>query len=203
VTQVRQSIVQLFRRPNITYLSDCLHAHAGQSPAQASPDDALRSNQLLAITLGAIDDPALISGILRSCEKLLVPGAIRSLADQPVSPPLAVHSADGDLLNDPDHPYQGVYGGDEDAKRKPAYHNGTAWTWPFPSYCEALALTGAPGARRAALDLLSSSENLVRQGCLGHIPEILDGDTPHKQRGCGAQAWGETELYRVLLLLED
>ena len=202
VTQVRQSIVQFFRRPGIAYLSDCLHAHAGQSPAQASPDDALRSNQLLAITLGAIDDPALISDILCSCERLLVPGAIRSLADQPVSHPLAVYSADGTLLNDPDNPYQGVYGGDEDAKRKPAYHNGTAWTWPFPSYCEALALTGAPGANEAALDLLSSSESLIRQGCLGHIPEILDGDTPHTQRGCGAQAWGETELYRVLLLLE-
>ncbi|MBU4430009.1 MAG: hypothetical protein KKE37_11745, partial [Verrucomicrobia bacterium] len=30
------------------------------------------------------------------------------------------------------------------------------------------------------------------------IPEILDGDYPHRLRGCDAQAWGVTELYRVL-----
>jgi glycogen debranching enzyme len=33
------------------------------------------------------------------------------------------------------------------------------------------------------------------------VPEILDGDAPHAQRGCSAQAWGVTELHRVLALL--
>ncbi len=38
-------------------------------------------------------------------------------------------------------------------------------------------------------------------GCVGHIPEILDGDAPHIQRGCDAQAWGATEALRVWKLL--
>jgi glycogen debranching enzyme len=29
----------------------------------------------------------------------------------------------------------------------------------------------------------------------------MDGDAPHQERGCGAQAWSVTELYRVLDLL--
>jgi len=199
--EVRKSIHRLFTVDGKNYLSDCLHARAGLGAESAEPDDALRSNQLLAITLGAVDDSGLSAGILSACEELLVPGAIRSLADRPVSRPLPIFAEDGTLLNDPANPYQGVYGGDEDTCRKPAYHNGTAWTWPFPSYCEALAMVGGEYAVETALALLSGSCDLMNRGCLGHIPEILDGNAPHTQRGCGAQAWGETELYRVLVML--
>ena len=68
-----------------------------------------------------------------------MPGALRSLAPLPVTPPLPIKGANGQLLNDPTNPYLGRYEGDEDTRRKPAYHNGTAWTWMFPSFCEALA----------------------------------------------------------------
>jgi len=30
---------------------------------------------------------------------------------------------------------------------------------------------------------------------------VLDGDAPHQQRGCDAQAWGATEALRVWKLL--
>ena len=45
---------------------------------------------------------------------------------------------DGRQLNDPGSPYWPRYEGDEDTRRKPAYHNGTAWIWTFPTACEAL-----------------------------------------------------------------
>ena len=51
--------------------------------------------------------------------------------------------------------------------------------------------------------LLGSSSILLNTGCLGQIPEILDGNAPHRQKGCWAQAWGVTELYRVAALLEE
>ncbi|HAS82859.1 MAG TPA: glycogen debranching protein [Verrucomicrobia bacterium] len=194
--QVRQSIETLYRLPDRRYLADCLHAQPGTPAAKAVADNALRPNQLLAVTLGAIDNPELVRGILNATARLLIPGAIRSLADQPVSPPLPIHGSHG-LLNDPGRPYWGEYRGDEDTRRKPAYHNGTAWTWPFPSYCEALAIHDAaliPTAR----SLLSSICELMHEGCVGHLPEILDGNLPHHQRGCWAQAWGATEALRVL-----
>ncbi|HXB58611.1 MAG TPA: amylo-alpha-1,6-glucosidase, partial [Candidatus Acidoferrales bacterium] len=109
----------------------------------------------------------------------------------------------GSLINDPVEPYWPHYEGDEDSRRKPAYHNGTAWTWTFPVFCEALALAWdfAPQAVAAAKSYLSSAEKVMSEGCLGQIPEIMDGDAPHIQRGCDAQAWGVTEFLRVSRLL--
>jgi starch synthase (maltosyl-transferring) len=97
-------------------------------------------------------------------------------------------------VNDPEAPYVGVYAGDEDTRRKPAYHNGTAWTWVFPSFCEAWADCFGPGEVETALAWLASSSRLINDGCVGHVPEIVDGDAPHHRRGCDAQAWGVSEL---------
>ena len=115
---------------DFTYLADCLACEPGVRARDAEQDDALRSNQLLAVTLGAVADKKLRKSVVEACEQLLIPGAIRSLADRPVQHPCPVHH-DGHLLNDPMNPYWGHYAGDEDTRRKPAYHNGTAWTWPM------------------------------------------------------------------------
>ena len=130
---------------------------------------------------------------------LLVPGGLRSLAPLPVSVPLPIPAPWGGLLNDPVHPYQGAYAGDEDTRRKPAYHNGTAWVWQLPLLCEALDLAwdGDPAARATARAWLGSVASLLDLGCLGQLPEILDGDAPHTPRGCDAQAWSVSEALRV------
>jgi len=197
---VQSSIINLFWNNELGFLSDCLHASSDQPAGEAVTDDALRPNQLLAITLGAIEDMQICRRILAACEELLVPGGIRSLADRMVSHPIEIVYRN-QVLNDPHHPYQGTYDGDEDTRRKPAYHNGTAWTWPFPSFCEAWALSYGSAGRDAALAWLSSGVRLLESGCLGHIPEIMDGDAPHSPRGCDAQAWGASELLRVWLKL--
>ena len=66
-------------------------------------------------------------------------------------------------------------------------------------FCEALARAYdfAPDAVAAARAYLGSVERLLAEGCLGHVPEVVDGDAPHTQRGCDAQAWGATEALRV------
>ncbi len=182
---------------DFVWLSDCLHASPGTAAAQAKKDDHLRPNQLLAISLGLIQERELRKGILRACSELLIPGAIRSLADREVHFELPIYNATGALLNNAQRPYFGNYRGAEDVSRKAAYHNGTAWTWLFPSYAEALLLTHGEIARMTAISLLSSSKFILENGCVGNIPEILDGNYPHRQRGCDAQAWGVSELYRV------
>ena len=197
--KVIASIEKYYRVSGKTYLSDCLHASPGQSAAQAIPDDACRPNQLFAITLNAIRNRDIGISVLRSCECLIVPGAIRSLADAPVdfAQPI-LHN--GKLLNNPERPYWGQYIGDEDTKRKPAYHNGTAWTWPFPSFCEAMFML-EPSTKKRALALLLSGISQMRAGIPGQLPEIVDGNAPHHWRGCAAQAWGMSEMYRVYQLL--
>jgi glycogen debranching enzyme len=57
-------------------------------------------------------------------------------------------------------------------------------------------------SRETAMAWLASSTYLINQGCVGHVPEILDGDFPHALRGCDAQAWGTSELLRVWMMLD-
>ncbi|MCG6905965.1 MAG: glycogen debranching enzyme N-terminal domain-containing protein [Desulfobacteraceae bacterium] len=200
--RVRRGLQQHFWQEQAGYLADCLHATPDTPPQRAEIDDALRPNQLFALTLGALSAPEACRRVLTACETLLVPGAIRSLADQPVSRPHPILHQD-QLLNDPHNPYQGRYLGDEDTRRKPAYHNGTAWTWVFPSFCEAWALTYGKAGHATALAWLASGTRLLNRGCCLQMPEIVDGDAPHQQRGCDAQAWGVSELLRVWLKLQS
>ena len=67
-----------------------------------------------------------------------------------------------------------------------------ARAWDFSS--EAVATAKA---------YLGSVDRLLAEGCLGQLPEIVDGDAPHQQRGCDAQAWGATEALRVWLFLNN
>ena len=187
------------------WLADQLIAGQGVAAEEATADNALRSNGLLAVALGEVTGEAAQRMVLAAQRHLVVPGAVRSLAPLVVSPPLPVRSNDGVLLNDPNSPYLGRYEGDEDTQRKPAYHNGTAWVWSLPVFCEALARAWkfSPESVAAARSYLLSMESLLNEGCLGHLPEVLDGDAPHTQRGCDAQAWSASEAYRVWKLLNE
>lgn len=203
--QAIASVDDLFWSEKSGWFADVLLGSKETPADKATRDDSLRSNCIALVSLG------LVSGVkARRCVEavrryLVVPGALRSLAPLPVSVPLPIHGNHGGLLNDPGNPYWGRYEGDEDTRRKPAYHNGTAWTWTFPMFCEALALAwdNEKSAREAARDYLSSMAGLLNTGCMGHIPEVLDGDAPHLQRGCDAQAWGVTEAIRVNQWLND
>src|SRR6185436_7717009 len=194
----------LFESTKHGFLSDTLHGARGTPASGATADDHLRPNQLFAITLGFVEGArarAMVDAVGRA---LLVPGALRTLAPRGVEVPLPV-SRDGALLNDPGFPYWGRYEGDEDTRRKPAYHNGTAWPWLLPSYCEALvrAYPRDPKARSAARAVLGSTARLLDTGTARQLPEILDGDAPHTPRSCDAQAWSVTETLRVALLLDE
>jgi len=198
------SLEKLYWLEERGYYADLLIAKSGQSAAKATVDDALRGNYLFAVSLGLVTGEHAKRCVAAAQKYLVVPGALRSLAPLPVSVPLPIYR-DGKLLNNPGEPYWPRYEGDEDTQRKPAYHNGTAWTWTFPTFCEALARAWdfSPEAVTTAKAYLGSMNQLMNEGCLGQIPEILDGDAPHTQRGCDAQAWGVTEALRVWRLLNE
>jgi starch synthase (maltosyl-transferring) len=198
------SFEQLFWLEEQGWFADVLLAKKNVIARDATPSDALRNNCLFAVSLGLVAGERAKRCVAAAEKFLVTPGALRSLAPLPVKTPLPV-MRDGHVINDPNNPYWPRYAGDEDTRRKPAYHNGTAWTWTFPSFCEALvrAWDFAPEAVAAAKSYLGSAEKLLNEGCLGQLPEILDGDFPHAQRGCDAQAWGATEALRVWRLLEN
>ena len=177
-----ESVARLFAGAN--GFADCLDAWNGEPAAKARPDFSVRPNQLLLVTLGALPaDDSHVSAILDACERLLVPGGIRSLA-----------------AGDPK--YRGRYEGAEDTCRKPAYHNGTVWAWPMPMFAEAAVKCGRLTRAQAGSLLAGVVENL-NTNCLCHVSEIADGDAPHAQRGCRAQAWSASEFLRVLLTTDS
>jgi starch synthase (maltosyl-transferring) len=197
------SLRKIFWLEDKGYIADLLIANPGQPAAEAVVDQALRGNYLFAIAFGIFTGTQARRGVDAALRYLFIPGAVRTLAPLPVSPPLAIYSGDGRLLNNPSEPYWGRYQGDEDTARKPAYHNGTAWPWLLPMACEALvkAWDKSPGALAAARAYLAGMDELLLTHCLGQLPEILDGDAPHAGRGCDAQAWSVTEALRVWKML--
>jgi predicted glycogen debranching enzyme len=197
------SFEKLFVLGGKDWFADVLMGGPRVIARDAIASDALRSNCLFPVSLGLVTGERAKRCVAAAQKYLMVPGALRSLAPLPVAVPLPIQSNSGFLLNDPVNPYWPHYEGDEDTRRKPAYHNGTAWTWTFPNFCEALARAWefSPEAVAAARSSLGSMEKLLDSGCIGQIPELLEGDAPHVQRGCDAQAWGVTEALRVWKML--
>jgi predicted glycogen debranching enzyme len=199
-----ESSLEKFWLEDEGYYADVLLAPHGCPAKEAKPADHLRPNQLFLVALGLAKGSRAQLAVTAAWRHLLVPGAMRSLAPLPVKTALAVHSHSGTPLNDPHNPYWGRYEGDEDSRRKPAYHNGTAWGWPLGVFCEALAKAWPDDAtaKAAALAILGSVDLLLAQGCAGHLPEIMDGDAPHTPRGCDAQAWSLSEVIRAARAIE-
>jgi glycogen debranching enzyme len=203
--RAEESLRRLFWLEEPGYMADLLIAKPGQAAAAAVPDNALRGNYLLAVAFGFVTGTPARRAVEAALRYLFVPGALRSLAPLPVWPPLEIRRSDGRLLGEPREPYQGRYEGDEDTRRKPAYHNGTAWVWTLPAACEALARAWdfSPAAVAAAKAYLAGMDCLMMSGCLGQLPEIVDGDAPHQARGCDAQAWSALESLRVWKWLRE
>ena len=94
--------------------------------------------------------------------------------------------------------YRATCEGDQ-VSRDGAYHQGTVWTWLLGPFVE--AQYHASGDAEHAASFMRSIEHHLRDGGLGTISEILDGDPPHLPRGCIAQAWSVAETLRVLRLI--
>jgi predicted glycogen debranching enzyme len=196
-----ESLLKFFTLPE-GGLADCLRA-PNREPAQASiQEDAIRPNQLFVLALDVLpaSEKDLAISIVKACESLVIPGGVRSVADAKTKCDMSIWDNGRSLVN-AHNPYHGFYTGDENTSRKPAYHNGTVWAWPFPMYVESLVKYSL-ATNETALSILASTVENINTWCLCHISENADGDSPHAQKGCRAQAWSASEFYRVWKLLE-
>lgn len=117
-------------------------------------------------------------------EKLYTPYGLRTLAKE-------------------DKEFHGVYGG-EMMERDLAYHQGTVWVFPMGAYYLAYLKTRnySSAAKEKVKEQLEVMESAMREGCIGQLPEIYDGENPSFSRGCFAQAWSVGEILRVYEVLE-
>ncbi|MDR1540838.1 MAG: amylo-alpha-1,6-glucosidase [Clostridiales bacterium] len=101
-------------------------------------------------------------------------------------------------LSPADPEYQPAYGGSQ-FMRDMAYHQGTVWAFPLGGYFLAhlKAYGGSEEAKKRVREQLDDLLPALREGCIGQIAEIYDGDAPATSQGCYAQAWSVGEILRV------
>ena len=105
----------------------------------------------------------------------------------------------------PDDPqFRGAYGGSQ-LSRDLAYHQGTVWVFPLGAFYLAFLKVhgGTPQAARRVREMLAPVAAMLREGCVGQLPEIYEGANPGEGKGCFAQAWSVGELLRVYEMLEQ
>ena len=94
--------------------------------------------------------------------------------------------------------YRGRYEGDP-VSRDSAYHQGTVWPWlmgPFLTAYRKVHDRSAEALRQAG-QWMEPSAAISPMKASDQIPEVFDGDAPHRPGGCIAQAWSVAELLRV------
>lgn len=101
-------------------------------------------------------------------------------------------------LDPKDEQFRPFYGGAQ-LDRDLAYHQGTVWVFPLGGYYLAyLKVHGySEEAKAYVREQLTGTEAALREGCIGQLPEIYDGENPVSSKGCFAQAWSVGEILRV------
>jgi predicted glycogen debranching enzyme len=141
-------------------------------------DGAIRPNQIFAVSLiHQMLSPEQARSVVSVVQReLRTPYGLRSLAPS-------------------DPAYRGRYDGDPHS-RDSAYHQGTVWPWLLGPFLRAYlqANNHSQTARVQAEQWLAALKAYVESSGVGQVPEVFDGDAPHRAGGCMAQAWSIAEL---------
>ncbi len=177
--KVKASFIEKFFIPEKGYLRDVLSG--------TSADEQLRCNQIWAVSMP-------FTMLSREQEQKVVDAVTRHLYT-----PCGLRT-----LSPEDPEYHPNYGGPQ-LERDMAYHQGTTWVFPMGAYYLAYlkAYGGSPEAAEYVRAGLAALEPMLREGCLGQLPEIYDGDFPSDSKGCFAQAWSVGEMLRVFEALKS
>jgi predicted glycogen debranching enzyme len=144
-------------------------------------DDAVRPNQLLAVSLPhavlVTDRHAAVLNIMKN--QLLTPAGLRSLA--------ATEAA-----------YCGRYEGDPVARDR-AYHQGSVYPWLLGAYADATLRVhaGSRQARDEVHSVLTACIDQLTGDGMGQLCELFDGDVPRRPGGAIADVRSVGEVLRA------
>ncbi len=154
----------------------------GAEPGRGN-DASIRPNQVFAISLThKLLEPPAARHVLEVVEReLLTQFGLRTLSPK-------------------DPQYRGTYSGDV-AGRDSAYHQGTVWPWLMGPFVVAHfdAHGGDAAARQRCLQWLSPLREYRTGEGMDQLPEVFDGDPPHRPGGCPAQAWSLATMIQSFL----
>ncbi|HXM43040.1 MAG TPA: amylo-alpha-1,6-glucosidase [Bryobacteraceae bacterium] len=174
-SRAQNSFPQLFWNEAASCLYDVVDGEAR--------DASVRPNQIFAVSLfHKMLPPDRARAVVDAVERqLLTPYGLRTLAPG-------------------DPRYRGRYEGDP-ASRDSAYHQGTVWPWLMGPFIDAYLYVhgGSLEAQAQAREWLAELSRYAGEEGVGQVPEVFDGDAPHRAGGCIAQAWSVAELLRTLV----
>ena len=189
--QVKRSFTEKFWDQERGCLKDVLPVmdakKASVETDSAHAQDQIRCNQIWAVSLPftMLDRKKERQIVETVFEKLYTPYGLRTL-----------EAGDREF-----HPF---YGGPME-ERDMAYHQGTVWVFPLGAYYLAYLKVHdySEEAKQTVKEQLETLEPALREGCIGQLPEIYDGENPVLSKGCFAQAWSVGEILRVYDALEN
>lgn len=169
----RESFVSKFYIEDKGYLRDVLSG--------TSADEQIRCNQIWALTM-----PFTMLSHEQECNVL-------HIVEQHLHTPCGLRT-----LSSKDPEFRGYYGGSQ-LERDMAYHQGTVWMFLLgPFYLAYLKVRDyVPEAEADVRAQLAALEPMFREGCVGQLPEIYDGEFPTIGKGSFAQAWSVGEMLRI------
>ena len=177
--KVKVSFLEKFWNENENCLKDLVSG--------SDTDNQVRCNQIWAVSVpfGMLDREKEKKVVEKVYRELYTPYGLRSLSPK-------------------DREYRSFYGGSLWA-RDTAYHQGTVWGFPLGGYYLAYLKVNdySMEARMKVTDQIGEIEGTLREGCIGQIAEIFDGDNPCVSKGCFAQAWSVGEVLRALKKAEE
>ena len=189
--QVKRSFTEKFWDQERGCLKDVLPAMDAQKASvetdRVHAQNQIRCNQIWAVSLPftMLDRKKERQIVETVFEKLYTPYGLRTL-----------EAGDREF-----HPF---YGGPME-ERDMAYHQGTVWVFPLGAYYLAYLKVHdySEEAKQTVKEQLETLEPALREGCIGQLPEIYDGENPVSSKGCFAQAWSVGEILRVYDALEN
>lgn len=150
-------------------------------------DNQIRCNQIWAVSqpFSILDKEKERMVVSKVYETLYTPYGLRSLSKY-------------------DKDFNPIYGGSH-FHRDMAYHQGTVWAFPLGAYYLAYLKVNDYNTLvvERVKEQLQVLDACMREGCIGQIAEIYDGENPTISQGCFAQAWSVSELLRVFVKIEN
>lgn len=145
-----------------------------------STDWSVRPNQVIAVSMEySMLSPEIKMAVLSVVERdLLTPRGLRTLSPT-------------------NQNYKGIYKGTQE-QRDLAYHQGTVWPWLLEHYCEGYMNLHKESGLGFLQQLINGFESVMTELGIGTIPEIFDGDPPHRARGAISQARSVAALLRII-----
>jgi predicted glycogen debranching enzyme len=169
---IRESFINTFWDPAKGYLADVVSG--------TSKDWSIRPNQIIAVSMEYSPiDVEMKKAVLTLVEKdLLTPRGLRTLSPT-------------------NQNYKGIYKGTQE-QRDLAYHQGTVWPWLLEHFCEGYMSLHKESGMGFLERLIKGFEPVMTELGIGTIPEIFDGDPPHRARGAISQAWSVAAMLRII-----